>query len=67
MKQYVNMYEYLIGKLTEQVDDIESHLGRGQVANIEEYRRLVGVIQGLNAAISLIEDLQKRQEQDADE
>ena len=67
MKQYANMYEYLIGKLTEQVDDIESHLGRGQVANIEEYRRLVGVIQGLNAAISLIEDLQKRQEQDADE
>lgn len=67
MKQYATPYDYLTNKLLEQIDDIESHLGRGQVANIEEYRRLVGVIQGLNAAISLIEDLQKRQEQDADE
>jgi hypothetical protein len=67
VKQYATPYDYLTSKLLEQIDDIQSHLGRGQVANIEEYRRLVGVIQGLNAAISLLEDLQKRQEQDADE
>lgn len=67
MKQYANAYEYLNGKLTEKINDIQDHLGRGQIAGIEEYRRLVGVIQGLSAAISIVEDLQKRQELDADE
>lgn len=67
MKQYANVYEYLLGELSEKVADIEVHLGRGQVANIEEYRRLVGVIQGLNAAQQLVLDLQERQEKDADE
>ena len=55
--------EYLVSKLNEQVESVTSHLSRGGVANIEEYRRLTGVIQGLNTAIDLIKDLAKQLEE----
>ena len=55
--------EYLVGKLNEQVESVTAHLSRGGVANIEEYRRLTGVIQGLNTAIDLIKDLAKQMEE----
>ncbi len=67
MSQYNNEYEYLIGKLTEQENVIAQHLVNGKVAAIEEYKRLCGFVEGLKYAKETIKDLQKRQEQDADE
>lgn len=67
MSQYSNEYEYLIGKLTEQENVIAQHLVNGKVVAIEEYKRLCGFVEGLKYAKETIKDLQKRQEQDADE
>ena len=65
--QYTNEYDYLIGKLTEQENVIAQHLVNGKVVGIEEYKRLCGFVEGLRYARELTKDLQKRQEQDADE
>lgn len=65
--QYSNEYDYLIGKLTEQEGVVANHLVDGKVYDIEEYKRLCGLVEGLRFAKELIKDLHKRQEQDADE
>ena len=65
--QYSNEYDYLMGKLTEQEGVIAQHLVAGKAAGVEEYKRLCGFVEGLRFAKEIIKDLQKRQEQDADE
>ena len=65
--QYSTAYDYLIGKLTEQEDVVAQHLVNGKVYDIEEYKRLCGLVEGLRFAKELIKDLKNRQEQDADE
>jgi len=54
--------EFLIKKLKEQYDIAVGQVVRGQTEY--EYRRLVGVLQGLNYAIDLIRDLEKRMAED---
>jgi len=54
--------EFLIKKLKEQYDIAVGQVVRGQAEY--EYRRLVGVLQGLNYAIDLIRDLEKRMAED---
>ena len=49
--------EYLIKKLREQYDASLGQMARGQTE--QEYRRLVGVLQGLGYAIELIVQVQK--------
>jgi len=49
--------EYLIKKLREQYEIAVGQVVRGQAEY--EYRRLVGVLQGLNYAIELIAQVQK--------
>ena len=65
--KYANEYEYLIARLKEEAESVRQHLGNNHASNIEEYRRLCGVIQGLNLAENIIVDLAERQEKDADE
>jgi hypothetical protein len=65
--KYHNVYEYLIAKLTEKQGQIEAHICKGNLKSLEEYRGLCGFIDGLKYAEFLVGDLQKRQEQDADE
>ena len=67
MRRYTNEYEYLIGRFDEEVESVKSHLANNSARDIEEYRRLCGVVQGLTLAKDVIKDLQKRREQDADE
>ena len=67
MKHYRNEYEYLIGKITDEVLSVTAYLAGNSAKDIEEYRRLCGVVQGLHLAEDIIKDLAKRQEQDADE
>lgn len=65
--QYRTEYEYLTSKLDEEVESVKSHLANNSARDIEEYRRLCGVVQGLTLAKDIINDLAKRLEQDADE
>jgi hypothetical protein len=67
MSQYANEYDYLISTLTDEVDSVKEHLAANGAKDIEEYRRLCGVVQGLSLAKDIIKDLAKRLEQDADE
>ena len=67
MKQYSNDYEYLTARLNEEIESVKEHLAGNNASSIEEYRRLCGVVQGLNLAESIIKDLAERREQDADE
>ena len=64
---YSNAYEYLIADFTKQQDTIGVQLSNGRVTSMEEYRRLCGLIQGLEYAKETVKDLQNRQERDADE
>ena len=61
---YTTPLEYLKAKLEEERSNVVSFLSQGTIKDIEEYRRLCGVIQGLDAAKVLILDLEKRMETD---
>ena len=65
--QYTNVYDYLIADFTKQQESVGTQLYNGRVSSMEEYRRLCGLIQGLEYAKETVKDLQKRQEHDADE
>lgn len=67
MKKYQNVYEYLISKLIERQEEVATHISTGRLADFHEYRALCGFIDGLKYAEEIIRDLEKRQEQDADE
>jgi hypothetical protein len=57
---------HLSNRLEEQCNIVSEHLARGGVKDYAEYQKLCGVIQGLNLAKQIIDDLAKRLE-DADE
>jgi hypothetical protein len=60
-------FEYLKTKYAERIAELTAFLAQGSVEEIAEYKRICGVIQGLNTASELISDLAKRLETDADE
>jgi hypothetical protein len=62
-----NALDYLRQEIAKTVENTAHHISRGSIANYEEYKRLCGFIQGLEAASHLIGDLAKRLETDADE
>ena len=59
--------DHLRHTIADTVERTAQHISRGSIANYEEYKRLCGFIQGLEAASQLIDDLAKRLETDADE
>jgi hypothetical protein len=61
---YTTPLEYLKSKLEDERSNVVSFLSQGTLKDIEEYRRLCGVIQGLDASKVLINDLAKRMETD---
>ena len=67
MKKYQTVTEYLISKLMERQEEVGTHICTGRLDNFEEFRALCGFIDGLKYAEQLVRDLEKRQEQDADE
>lgn len=67
MKQYKTEYEYLNGTLSDEITSVTAHIANNGAKDIEEYRRLCGVIQGLTLAKDIVKDLAKRLERDADE
>ena len=60
-------FDYIKSKIDERRIEIEQHLGRGVAKDYGEYQKLCGVIQGLDFAKELTQDLQKRMEKDDDE
>lgn len=53
---------YLIDKIDEERSIVTDRMVSGSAADYAEYRRLVGVIQGLALARSIIKDLAERME-----
>jgi hypothetical protein len=60
-------FDYLVSKLAERQDELKEFVGRGTVANFDEYQKLCGVIQGLEFAKQVVTDLAKRLEKDDDD
>lgn len=48
----------------EEIDSIKDHLARGAAENFDEYKRLVGQIQGLAAAEERLTALAKKADDD---
>jgi hypothetical protein len=67
MMRTKTLYEQAIGLVDDEIRTITYHLASNSAKDIEEYRRLCGVVQGLTLATDILKDLQKRQENDADE
>jgi hypothetical protein len=61
---YTTPLDYLKSKIEDERSNIVSFLSQGTLKDIEEYRRLCGIIQGLDAAKVHIVDLEKRMETD---
>jgi hypothetical protein len=65
---YGTALEYLVSKLKEEREIVSEHAVRGNgVSDYAAYQRLCGIVQGLDFATTLINDLAKRLEEDADE
>jgi hypothetical protein len=60
-------FDYIKSKLDERRTEIEQHLGRGVAKDYSEYQKLCGILQGLDYAKELTQDLQKSMENDEDE
>ena len=63
---YESGITYLNAKIEEYRTTITNSITQGTLSEIE-YRRLCGVLQGLDFAMNLNNDLAKRMENDADE
>jgi hypothetical protein len=61
---YTTPLAYLESKLEEQRRYHKDFLSAGKADTYEEYRRMVGVLQGLDFSIELIKDLANRLERD---
>lgn len=64
--RYDNVLDYLTNEIEEQRTVVAKTVLAGNITE-PEYRRLAGVIQGLDYSKQLIKDLAKRLETDADE
>jgi len=56
--------DYLNAKIEENRSNVISFLSQGTVKSFEEYHRLCGIVEGLDATKNLIADLAKRMETD---
>lgn len=60
-------FSYVLEKLKERRTQMVEFLSNGSIADIAEYKRLCGVIQGLDFASDVVTDLATRMEQQDDE
>lgn len=60
--RYANELEYIQTKIEERKDQLQEYLGTGQIKDFNEYHKLCGFIQGLEAVNQLIVDLARRME-----
>jgi hypothetical protein len=67
MSGYSDGIDYLHSKIAEQRITVLDHMARGTLEDFGEYKRLCGVIQGLDYANQIVSDLAKNLEADLDE
>lgn len=58
--------EYLLKEYTDRIAYLTSGLAQGNIPTIEEYRYVCGQIRGLEAACGIIEDLERKKNEDSD-
>jgi hypothetical protein len=58
------IYEILLGEYKSRMDMLSEAVIRGNCPTIEEYRYMCGQLRGLEAACAIIEDLQRKTEED---
>lgn len=61
------IYEILLGEYKSRMDMLSEAVVRGNCPTIEEYRYICGQLRGLEAACAVIEDLQRKTEEDFDD
>lgn len=66
MADYQQIAEYLLSRLQDKKQSTAEHMARGHAKDYAEYRQLCGLIQGLEFAENLVNDLAKRLLEDAD-
>lgn len=62
----MDAFEFLLSKISEEVQSLEYNVARGAAKDYAEYQNLCGKLRGLLVAEEIIKDLQKRTE-DTDE
>lgn len=60
-------FQYLLNKIAERREQMTDTLASGTASDYPEYKRICGVIQGLDFAAENINDLATRMEQQQDE
>ena len=65
MKDYQTL-PYIIKEINKLKQEREAYVAAGRCESLEEYRRVCGVVQGLNYAENIIQDLVQKMEK-ADE
>jgi hypothetical protein len=58
--------EYLLKEYTDRIAYLSSGLAQGNIPTMEEYRYVCGQIRGLEAACGIIEDLERKKNEDSD-
>jgi hypothetical protein len=58
--------EYLLKEYTDRIAYLTSGLAQGNIPTMEEYRYVCGQIRGLEAACGIIEDLERKKNEDSD-
>ena len=56
--------DFLLTKISEELDAIQEELSRGKAADYAGYQNLCGQIRGLLRAEAIVSDLKKRMEKD---
>jgi len=57
---------YVVKEIQKLKQEREAYVAAGRVDHIEEYRRVCGVVQGLNYAENIIDDLVRKMEKSDD-
>lgn len=60
-------FSYLLKKLDERRMELLRHMAQGTLPDYAEYKRICGIIQGLDHAVEETKDLATRMEQQDDE
>ena len=65
MKDYQTL-PYIIKEINKLKQEREAYVAAGRCESLEEYRRVCGVVQGLNYAENIIQDLVQKMEKSDD-
>ena len=59
----MDVVEFLLSKISEEVQSLEYNIARGSAKDYAEYQHLCGKLRGLLTVEDIVKDLQKRMEE----